>query len=205
MHVVTPNSHDSYNNPEPSPDGARMAYMRWHVDGVKMAIYVSSADGSDAASRLAGPAGGLAAGLVADGRADRVRELRLHGSSRAVVVHGAPDRRGPPGAHASAVPARGLRAGVLPGRPAGHLRVRPAVRRLLLPRPVRRPGIGRHPEAGAPAVRRVRSPLGNRADAARDELAPVRDAALHGRRATVRLRSGAGGHRSVRPTHGYRP
>lgn len=46
MHEVTPNSHDSYNSPEPSPDGTRMAYMRWHVDGVKMAIYVSSTAGS---------------------------------------------------------------------------------------------------------------------------------------------------------------
>jgi Tol biopolymer transport system component len=46
QHEITPNSHDSYNAPEPSPDGTRMAYMRWHVDGVKMAIYVSSTDGS---------------------------------------------------------------------------------------------------------------------------------------------------------------
>ena len=68
-------------------------------------------------------------------------------------------------------------------------------------RPVRRPGLGRNAEAGAPAVRRVRSPLGNGADAAPDELGPVRDAALHGRRAAVRLRSGAGGRRSVRVTH----
>jgi Tol biopolymer transport system component len=44
-HLVTPNSHDSYNLADPSPGGARMAYMRWHVGGVKMAIYVSDAEG----------------------------------------------------------------------------------------------------------------------------------------------------------------
>ena len=47
VHAVTPNSHDSYNVAELAPSGSQMAYMRWHVDGVKMAIYVSSADGSN--------------------------------------------------------------------------------------------------------------------------------------------------------------
>jgi Tol biopolymer transport system component len=46
MHAITPNSHDSYNLGDLSPDGSRLAYQRWHVDGVKMAIYVASADGS---------------------------------------------------------------------------------------------------------------------------------------------------------------
>jgi Tol biopolymer transport system component len=46
MHHITPNSHLSYNYADQSPDGRRMAYMRWHVGGVKMAVYVSSADGS---------------------------------------------------------------------------------------------------------------------------------------------------------------
>lgn len=46
LHLVTPNSGESYNLADLSPGGARMAYMRWHVDGVKMAIYVSRADGS---------------------------------------------------------------------------------------------------------------------------------------------------------------
>jgi Tol biopolymer transport system component len=45
-HLITPNSGDSYNLADASPDGGRMTYMRWHVDGVKMAIYVSRADGS---------------------------------------------------------------------------------------------------------------------------------------------------------------
>jgi Tol biopolymer transport system component len=44
--VVTPNSGDSYNTGEFSPDGHRLAYMRWHVQGVKMGIYVSRPDGS---------------------------------------------------------------------------------------------------------------------------------------------------------------
>ncbi len=47
MHAITPNSHDSYNIADLAPSGSQMAYMRWHVDGVKMAIYVSSADGSN--------------------------------------------------------------------------------------------------------------------------------------------------------------
>lgn len=46
LHLITPNSGDSYNLADLSPSGARMTYMRWHVDGVKMAIYVSDADGS---------------------------------------------------------------------------------------------------------------------------------------------------------------
>ncbi|MFC4785613.1 TolB family protein [Nocardioides sp. MAHUQ-72] len=45
LHHVTPNSHLSYNLADQSPDGSRMTYMRWHVGGVKMAVYVSSADG----------------------------------------------------------------------------------------------------------------------------------------------------------------
>jgi TolB protein len=44
--LVTPNSGTSYNVADPSPRGGRIAYMRWHVGGVKMAIYVSRADGS---------------------------------------------------------------------------------------------------------------------------------------------------------------
>ena len=36
MQHVTPNSHDSYNLADMGPDG-RLAYMRWHVAGVKMA------------------------------------------------------------------------------------------------------------------------------------------------------------------------
>lgn len=45
MHAVTPNSHDSYNLADMAPDATRITYMRWHVTGVKMAIYVSAADG----------------------------------------------------------------------------------------------------------------------------------------------------------------
>jgi Tol biopolymer transport system component len=45
MQPVTPNSHDSYNLADMGPDG-RLAYMRWHVDSVKMAIYVSAGNGS---------------------------------------------------------------------------------------------------------------------------------------------------------------
>ena len=59
----------------------------------------------------------------------------------------------------------------------------------------------RKAEEGAPAVRCLRSSVGNGSDAAPDELGPVRDAAFHGRRAAVHLRSGAGGRRSVRLTH----
>ncbi|MFL5768073.1 MAG: TolB family protein, partial [Actinomycetota bacterium] len=44
---VTPNSGLSYNVADQSTPGGRMAYMRWHVDGVEMAIYVSDADGSN--------------------------------------------------------------------------------------------------------------------------------------------------------------
>jgi Tol biopolymer transport system component len=46
LRAITPYSHDSYNVGTLSPDGARLAYQRWHVDGVKMAIYVAPADGA---------------------------------------------------------------------------------------------------------------------------------------------------------------
>jgi Tol biopolymer transport system component len=46
LRLVTPNSGTSYNLADLSPSGRRMAYMRWHVGGVKMAIYVSRADGT---------------------------------------------------------------------------------------------------------------------------------------------------------------
>lgn len=45
-HAVTPNSGASYNVGEISPNRHRLAYMRWHVDGVKMGIYVARPDGS---------------------------------------------------------------------------------------------------------------------------------------------------------------
>lgn len=47
LRLVKPNSGESYNMADLSPGGGRMAYMRWHVDGVKMAIYVSDADGEN--------------------------------------------------------------------------------------------------------------------------------------------------------------
>ncbi len=46
-HAVTPHSGASYNLAERSPNRHRMAYMRWHVGGVKMGIYVSRPDGSN--------------------------------------------------------------------------------------------------------------------------------------------------------------
>ena len=46
LHAVTPNSGDSYNVADGSPDGSRLTFMRWHVGGVKMGIYVSRADGT---------------------------------------------------------------------------------------------------------------------------------------------------------------
>ena len=45
--LVTPHSGHSYNVADQSTPGGRLTYMRWHVDGVKMAIYVSRADGSN--------------------------------------------------------------------------------------------------------------------------------------------------------------
>jgi Tol biopolymer transport system component len=46
-HVITPNDHLSYNAPVMAPDGNHLAYMRWHRDGVKMAIYTSSPTGNN--------------------------------------------------------------------------------------------------------------------------------------------------------------
>ena len=46
-HAVTSHSGDSYNLGERSPDGTRLAYMRWHVSGVKMGVYVADRDGSN--------------------------------------------------------------------------------------------------------------------------------------------------------------
>jgi Tol biopolymer transport system component len=43
---ITPNSGFSYNLADQSTAGGRLTYMRWHVDGVKMAIYISAANGS---------------------------------------------------------------------------------------------------------------------------------------------------------------
>lgn len=37
--VITPNSGDSYNFSAPSPDGRRIVFMRWHVDGVRNRLY----------------------------------------------------------------------------------------------------------------------------------------------------------------------
>jgi Tol biopolymer transport system component len=45
QHAITPNSGDSYNIGAPSPDGSRLAFMRWHVNGVKMRIYVKRLTG----------------------------------------------------------------------------------------------------------------------------------------------------------------
>ena len=45
-HPVTQHSGDSYNEAELSPNAHRMAYMRWHVDWVKIAVYVSRPDGA---------------------------------------------------------------------------------------------------------------------------------------------------------------
>jgi Tol biopolymer transport system component len=45
LHHVTRNSHRSYNLADQSPDGSSMTYQRWHVGGVKMAVYVSGARG----------------------------------------------------------------------------------------------------------------------------------------------------------------
>ena len=42
---ITPNSGESYNWPAPSPDGRRIAFMRWHVGGVLMRIYVTDTQG----------------------------------------------------------------------------------------------------------------------------------------------------------------
>jgi Tol biopolymer transport system component len=46
LHEITPNSGTSYNNSVVSPDGTRMAYMRWHFGGITMAIYLSRRSGA---------------------------------------------------------------------------------------------------------------------------------------------------------------
>ena len=46
QHAITPNSGTSFNDGSLSPDGARLAYQRWHEGGVTSAIYVARADGS---------------------------------------------------------------------------------------------------------------------------------------------------------------
>lgn len=38
--AITPNSGNSYNIAAPSPDGSRLAFMRWHVQGELMRIYL---------------------------------------------------------------------------------------------------------------------------------------------------------------------
>ena len=44
--VVTPDSGDSYNIGTPSPDGTRMAFMRWHAGRVLMRVYLKRLSGS---------------------------------------------------------------------------------------------------------------------------------------------------------------
>lgn len=46
FHLITPNSHFSYNVADLAPNQDHLAYMRWHRGGVHMAIYVSRADGT---------------------------------------------------------------------------------------------------------------------------------------------------------------
>jgi Tol biopolymer transport system component len=46
-HAVTPNSGNSFNVGERSPNGDQLAYMRWHVNGVKMGVYVSDRYGAN--------------------------------------------------------------------------------------------------------------------------------------------------------------
>jgi Tol biopolymer transport system component len=46
-HSVTNHSGESYNLGERSPHADQLAYMRWHVNGVKMGVYVSDRDGSN--------------------------------------------------------------------------------------------------------------------------------------------------------------
>ena len=43
---ITDNSGESYNWGAPSPDGRRIAFMRWHVRGVLMRVYLMSTDGT---------------------------------------------------------------------------------------------------------------------------------------------------------------
>ena len=69
MQPVTPNSHDSYNLADMGPDG-RLAYMRWHVDSVRMAIYVSAGNGSARAPGQSSTTPRLVPGLVAEGWPD---------------------------------------------------------------------------------------------------------------------------------------
>lgn len=40
LHALTPNSGESYNDGVPSPNGTQLAFMRWHVGGITMRIYV---------------------------------------------------------------------------------------------------------------------------------------------------------------------
>lgn len=47
QHAIMPNAGHSYNDASMSSDGSRLAYQRWHLDGVTSAIYASNSDGSD--------------------------------------------------------------------------------------------------------------------------------------------------------------
>lgn len=40
LHALTPNSGNSYNDAVPSPAGSHIVFMRWHVDGIMMRLYV---------------------------------------------------------------------------------------------------------------------------------------------------------------------
>lgn len=111
LHHVTPNSHRSYNVADAAPDGTRMTYMRWHVGGVKMAVYVSSASGRHerriTPPRLEGwapdwsPTGrriAFGSYIFFDRPIARLFTVRPNGSGRRAITH-------PPFPHADGWPA----------------------------------------------------------------------------------------------------
>jgi Tol biopolymer transport system component len=100
LHHITANSHNSYNEADRAPDGTRMAYMRWHVGGVKMAVYVSSAGGRHqrriSPPRLEGwapdwsPNGrriALTSFIFADRPSPSLFTVRPNGSGRIALTH----------------------------------------------------------------------------------------------------------------------
>ena len=211
MQPVTPNSRDSYNLADMGPDRSvgLHAVARGQREDGDLRL------GGERIARATGQSPttpGVVPGLVAERWPDRVHQQRLLGSSCALALHGATERVGARSADASTVPAFGCPPGVLSERTARHLRIGPALRRLLLQRPVRGAGVGGNPEAGAPAVRCLRAEVGDGAIVPTPASPRVSSRSRAGRRArssgssrcSVIVRSDSG-HNSMLPPLGVGP